>query len=223
MAQRRLVCGQSDGSKNISSDVRPKKMTPTASKWLLLLLLAAKMGHAELRFRENRRFKVVQFADLHFGENAWSTWGPEQDVKSLGVMDSILTEEQPDFIVFSGDQLTANNIGFQEKNATKYWNRVVSVAKAHGIPWAQVLGNHDDAPFEPHAHPEYHTSREELLRYDQTFDLSYTQCLFGGSNYVLYIKSPIGTHDWASLLMLDSGGGTRPGTIRVACSNTGEG
>ena len=182
---------------------------------LLLLKTVTKISHAELRFQENRKFKIVQFADLHFGEDAWTAWGPLQDVKSLRVMEKILVQEQPDFIVFTGDQLTANNIGFQEKNATKYWDQVVSVAQAHGIPWAHALGNHDDAPFEPDPHPEYHTSRDELLQHDQTFDLSYTQSLFGGSNYVLYIKAPIGTHDLASMLMLDSGGGTRPGNYSI--------
>lgn len=31
-------------------------------------------------------FKIALFADLHFGENAWTDWGPRQDVNSIKVI-----------------------------------------------------------------------------------------------------------------------------------------
>lgn len=44
-------------------------------------------------------FKIALFADLHFGENAWTVWGPRQDANSIKVMNTILDEETPgDFI-----------------------------------------------------------------------------------------------------------------------------
>ncbi|KAL6987211.1 hypothetical protein U1Q18_012962 [Sarracenia purpurea var. burkii] len=40
-------------------------------------------------------FKIALFADLHFGENAWTDWGPQQDVNSLKVMSTVLDNENP--------------------------------------------------------------------------------------------------------------------------------
>jgi len=46
----------------------------------------------------------------HFGENPESDWGPEQDRKSKIAMKKILDLEHPDFVIFTGDQLTAENM-----------------------------------------------------------------------------------------------------------------
>ncbi|KZV27326.1 putative inactive purple acid phosphatase 16-like [Dorcoceras hygrometricum] len=91
-------------------------------------------------------FKIALFADLHFGENAWTDWGPHQDVASAEVMSTVLDKEEPDFVVYLGDIITANNIMIE--NASLYWDEAVSPTRVRGIPWASVFGNHDDAPFE---------------------------------------------------------------------------
>ena len=116
-------------------------------------------------------FKIALFADLHFGESAWSDWGPLQDVNSIKVMSVVLDQETPgdttkliwslwifglrtlsiltwtaDFVVYLGDVITANNIAIG--NASLYWEEAISPTRARGIPWASVFGNHDDAPFE---------------------------------------------------------------------------
>ncbi|KAJ6749686.1 hypothetical protein OIU85_000331 [Salix viminalis] len=91
-------------------------------------------------------FKIALFADLHFGENAWTDWGPQQDVNSVKVMSSVLDDESPDFVIYLGDVITANNIPIA--NASLYWDEAISPTRARGIPWASIFGNHDDAPFE---------------------------------------------------------------------------
>ncbi|MCD7459271.1 putative inactive purple acid phosphatase 16 [Datura stramonium] len=91
-------------------------------------------------------FKIALFADLHFGEDAWTDWGPRQDANSIKVMSTVLDEEQPDFVVYLGDVVTANNIPIQ--NASLYWDQAISPTRDRGIPWASVFGNHDDMPFE---------------------------------------------------------------------------
>ncbi|CAL5431037.1 unnamed protein product [Camellia sinensis] len=91
-------------------------------------------------------FKISLFADLHFGENAWNDWGPQQDVNSLKVMSTVLDLENPDFVIYLGDVITANNMAIA--NATLYWDQAISPTKARGIPWSSLFGNHDDAPFE---------------------------------------------------------------------------
>ncbi|XVE61082.1 hypothetical protein DITRI_Ditri06bG0011400 [Diplodiscus trichospermus] len=98
-----------------------------------------------IRTRAGAPFKIALFADLHFGENAWTDWGPQQDVNSIKVMSSVLDNETPDFVVYLGDVITANNIPIA--NASLYWDQALSPTRSRGIPWASVFGNHDDAPF----------------------------------------------------------------------------
>eukprot|EP00268_Persea_americana_P002587 TRINITY_DN10798_c0_g1_i4.p1 TRINITY_DN10798_c0_g1~~TRINITY_DN10798_c0_g1_i4.p1 ORF type:complete len:204 (-),score=28.51 TRINITY_DN10798_c0_g1_i4:1422-1958(-) len=91
-------------------------------------------------------FKIALFADLHYGENAWTNWGPRQDIKSDRVMSLVLDQEKPDFVVFLGDIITANNVPIA--NASFYWDQAISPTRKRGIPWATIFGNHDDAHFE---------------------------------------------------------------------------
>lgn len=67
-------------------------------------------GGAEtsLRFSKDGTFQISIFEDLHFGENAWEQWGPQQDVKSTGVMNAILDAESPQLVVrLSTDERSA--------------------------------------------------------------------------------------------------------------------
>ncbi|KAH6779663.1 purple acid phosphatase 16 [Perilla frutescens var. hirtella] len=126
--------------------------------FICLSVLIAAVGAAEviaplrttpadnLRMREGASFKTAVFADLHFGENAWTEWGPRQDYNSVGVMSAVLDNEQPDFVIYLGDVITANNIMIE--NASLYWDQALSPTRARGIPWSSIFGNHDDAPFE---------------------------------------------------------------------------
>lgn len=91
-------------------------------------------------------FKIALFADLHYGENAWTDWGPQQDVNSGKVMSTILDQEVPDFVIYLGDVITGNNIPVA--NASLYWDQAISPTRSRGIPWATIFGNHDDAHFE---------------------------------------------------------------------------
>ncbi|XP_031096408.1 probable inactive purple acid phosphatase 16 [Ipomoea triloba] len=101
---------------------------------------------SRLQIRPGSPFKMALFADLHFGEDAWTDWGPRQDINSVKVMSTVLDQELPDFVVYLGDVITANNIPI--KNASLYWDQAISPTRARGIPWASVFGNHDDMPFE---------------------------------------------------------------------------
>ena len=58
-------------------------------------------GERYVQMRAGAAFKIAVFADLHFGENAWSDWGPDHDVNSVKVMNTVLDNETPtgDFII----------------------------------------------------------------------------------------------------------------------------
>ncbi|XP_068342170.1 probable inactive purple acid phosphatase 16 isoform X2 [Pyrus communis] len=196
------------------------------------------------QLRSTAPFKIALFADLHFGEDAWTHWGPLQDVKSIKVMSSVLDDETPDFVIYLGDVITANNIAI--KNASLYWDQAVSPTRARGVPWASVFGNHDDAafvwPIEWFSSPgipeirchvansscseECHfegTQRLELMKNEiERNTLSYSR--YGPkelwpsiSNYVLQLLSSDNPKSPVALLyFLDSGGGSYPEIISSA-------
>ncbi|KAF7025975.1 hypothetical protein CFC21_038118 [Triticum aestivum] len=198
---------------------------------------------APLRFGPGGRFKVALFADLHYGENAWTDWGPAQDAASDRVMATVLDAEKPDFVVYLGDLVTANNVPIP--NATLYRDRAISASRRRGLPWSTVFGNHDDMPFEwppewfsPAGIPPVHcppaasgcsfrgTPRIELMTAELNRDgadgLSRSmvgpQELWPGiSNYVLQVLSHEERQDPALLMyFLDSGGGSYPEVISSA-------
>ncbi|PIN21032.1 putative DNA repair exonuclease SIA1 [Handroanthus impetiginosus] len=199
-----------------------------------------------LRMLAGARFKIALFADLHFGEDAWTEWGPQQDLNSVRVMSTVLDKEQPDFVIYLGDVITANNIMI--KNASFYWDQAVSPTRARGIPWSSVFGNHDDAPFEwpmewfsvtgipqidcPASTATYSgdkecsfrgTTRLELMKGEiQQNTLSYSkqgpQNLWPSvSNYVLKLSSPNDSQKaMVYMYFFDSGGGSYPEVISSA-------
>ena len=56
---------------------------------------AAAAADRQVPMRAGAPFKIALFADLHFGENAWTDWGPVQDVNSIKVMNTVLDDETP--------------------------------------------------------------------------------------------------------------------------------
>jgi hypothetical protein len=89
----------------------------------------------------NSSLKIVQFADLHFGEEH------VKDRKTESVMREVLQIERPDLVVFSGDQISGYAIvGANERR--KYWYQALSVVSDAGVPFATLFGNHDDQQYQ---------------------------------------------------------------------------
>eukprot|EP00249_Psilotum_nudum_P006615 c19933_g1_i2 orf=141-1151(+) len=183
---------------------------------------------------KNEGFKIVLFADLHYGENAWQDWGPAQDRNSTCVMSYILDAEKPDFVIFLGDILTANNL--VSPNATSYWEQAVSATKERNIPWASVFGNHDDTAFVWPSEwfgisgvpgvsemDQYFrgVTRAELMRNDKKNILSLSmegpKVLWPSvSNFALEVASSDSLSTAVILYFLDSGGGSYPEVISAS-------
>lgn len=49
-------------------------------------------------FGQDGTFKLTVFADIHYGENPWDWWGPEQDVNTSRLMRNMLAMERPDYV-----------------------------------------------------------------------------------------------------------------------------
>jgi hypothetical protein len=188
-------------------------------------------------FNGKPSFKIAMFADLHFGENAWDDWGALQDVESSIVMSNVLDRELPDFVVYLGDLVTANNL--PNPNAAQHWQQALAPTVTRNIPWASVFGNHDDAPFVwnstwfgPSGSPIlpaatgsliYYqgTTRVDLMASDSSSQKSLSQAGPQGlwpsvSNFVIPIASSNAAGAAAIMYFLDSGGGSYPEVISAS-------
>ncbi|XP_062091243.1 probable inactive purple acid phosphatase 29 [Humulus lupulus] len=101
----------------------------------------------KLRFGSNGEFKILQVADMHFGDGKSTPCLdvlPSQakgcsDLNTSAFLHRMILAEKPNLIVFTGD----NIFGSDATDAAKSLNAAFAPAIASNIPWAAVLGNHD--------------------------------------------------------------------------------
>ncbi|GHH97782.1 metallophosphoesterase family protein [Neobacillus kokaensis] len=142
----------------------------------------------QLTFKQDGTFKIVQFTDLHW-EN-----GDDKDLETNRLMETILQEEKPDLVVFTGD-LIYSPASADPKAALR--GALEPVAKMD-VPWAAVLGNHDS---------EGDVTKEELLSVMQEYPLCLTESgdVSGVGNYVVRVLDSSGSKLVWALYFLDSG------------------
>ncbi|XP_064979679.1 probable inactive purple acid phosphatase 29 [Musa acuminata AAA Group] len=115
-----------------------------------------------LRFSGGRRgeFKILQVADMHYADGR-STGCldvfPNQtatcsDLNTTAFVYRVIRAERPDLVVFTGD----NIFGFDATDAAKSLDMAFAPAVTLELPWAAVLGNHDQ---------ESTLSREGVMRH----------------------------------------------------------
>ncbi|KAK4500529.1 hypothetical protein PRZ48_008718 [Zasmidium cellare] len=135
----------------------------------------------QLRFTREGTFQIAIFEDLHFGENAWDTWGPQQDINSVKVLNEVLDAENQQLVVLNGDLITGENA--YKNNATVKVDQIVGPIVQRGLPWASTYGNHDS---------DYNLSRSDILAREHRYSNALTtQMVFGRdagvSNYYLLV------------------------------------
>ncbi|MGL4853300.1 MAG: metallophosphoesterase family protein [Phocaeicola sp.] len=156
----------------------------------LLLLLAGSMGVTaqtkSLTFNANKKFKIVQFTDVH-----WVPNNPASE-EAGERMSEILDAEKPDLVIYTGDLIFA-------KPAADGLDRALEPAITRNIPFAVTWGNHDD---------EHDMTRAEITAYVQKKPgnvNSTVEGIHGITNYVLPIQGSTGKKEAAVLYVLDSG------------------
>lgn len=65
----------------------------------------------------------------HYGEEPSTIWGPIQDIRSTNLTGRILDWETPQLVIFTGDQLTAENM---YPNASVYVDMLVGPLVTRG-------------------------------------------------------------------------------------------
>lgn len=103
---------------------------------LLLLLVTLQQScllaqnDTTLRFREDGTFWIAQFTDLHLDP---SSPGKAQ---TLTILREIITREQPDLVVLTGDVVT-------RAPAAEGWRSIIRFFTEERQPYVVLLGNHD--------------------------------------------------------------------------------
>jgi len=160
------------------------------STFLCLLLLASislsSFAQEALQFSDSKKFKILQLTDTHY-----KTGSPKSEVV-IAMINEVLDMEQPDVVILTGDIITKSPV-------IKGWKAVTAPMVERRIPWAVVLGNHDD---------EQDLKRSEILlelneipfncaRYNTPGSL-------GTGNYILPVISSKGGESSAILYCMDS-------------------
>lgn len=155
---------------------------------LLLLMpgMECRAEKPELRFNAERKFKIVQFTDLHV------VWQDSRSDIAFERMNQVLDAEKPDMVVFTGDIIYS-------KPADKNLRKVLGVVSDRKIPFAITFGNHDN---------EQGLTNDELFKAAETLPYHLTVDevpeLPGTGNCVLEVKSSDGKSTAALLYCIDS-------------------
>ncbi|XP_044950412.1 probable inactive purple acid phosphatase 29 [Hordeum vulgare subsp. vulgare] len=140
------------------------RFLPSQPMLLLVLFVAADAagkGDGGLRFRrEDGTFKVLQVADMHYADGLSTPCKdvlPAQrpgcsDLNTTAFLYRVIRAENPDLVVFTGDNIFASD----STDAAKSMDAAIAPAIAMKLPWAAVLGNHDQ---------EGTLSREGVMRH----------------------------------------------------------
>ena len=127
-----------------------------------------------LKFRTDGTFKIVQFSDTEYMDDA-----ADLNERTADMMRTVMETEQPDLVVFAGDVIGS----LRCSNPEQSFRDVVSTIEAMKVPWVAIFGNHDS---------EAGITREQLM----DIQLSYSYCaaertaehISGVGNYVLRIQ-----------------------------------
>lgn len=111
--------------------------------------------------------------------DAWDSWGPQQDINTVKVINQVLDKESPQLVVLNGDLITGENT-FKE-NSTTYVDQIVGPLVKRNLTWASTYGNHDN---------DYNITGEGILKRERLWPNSRTRSMVPGpdagvTNYYL--------------------------------------
>lgn len=179
---------------------RLSKLLRTAACLALVLLFtlpAASAGEGErLRFPAGGKLKIAVFADLQTTQNV-----PGNLIANL---EAVLDEEDPDLVVFLGDQVEGKHpwvrLGDNESHVKRIIDQILAPVVERDIPFAVVFGNHDarDSGVDKETQMAYYRTFPGCLAEDEG------EALPGCGTYHLLYESADGSRPALNLYFLDS-------------------
>jgi hypothetical protein len=160
--------------------------------YLLIIFLCLGGFHSiaqknkNLKFNNNGEFKIAQFTDIHWDENA------DNSTETVAIIKNVIKTEKPDFIILTGDIVCY-------KPAREGWMSIAKTFSEAKISWGVLMGNHD---------PELDMTRQEI--YDFLKKQPYyigdigPKEIHGTGNFLVSIQSSKKDKIAATLYCLDS-------------------
>lgn len=122
-----------------------KKILSIALSLVMVFTFAFTGGAAEeekvLRFNEDGTFKILQINDTQ-------DVGDGVDERMIEFIEAALDKEQPDLVVFVGDQLSDVYPFGTAEDMTQAIKNIIAPLEERGIPFLVTLGNHDHDHFD---------------------------------------------------------------------------
>lgn len=95
----------------------------------------------KMRFREDGTFKIMQITDMQEI--------PAISKDTIALMERAILEEQPDLVVYTGDQIKGYGVTYKgkgeelEREVAQTIGKLLEPVTKRGIPFAVTFGNHD--------------------------------------------------------------------------------
>ena len=149
---------------------------------------------SRLKFGADGTFTIVQFNDTQDDEKT--------DRRTIELMEKVLDQEQPDFVVMNGDNITGGCDS--ELEMKQAMNNVVQPMERREIPWAITYGNHDED-----STPNSGMDEEDMLAfyrgYAHNLNDRSARGITGTGNMNLTIAGTDSAQPAFNLYLLDSG------------------
>lgn len=145
---------------------------------------------SELQFGADGKFKVMMISDTQ--DSIF------KDVAELKLIAASIEQEQPDLLVFSGDQLTDFYPGATVKGLKKCLSNIFDEIEKTGIPFLVTFGNHD------HDHEDIWPLEEQLAFYQQYSNCIVPEDRFGAGTYNVPVMSSDGKSIAFNVYMMDT-------------------
>lgn len=147
-----------------------------------------------LRFNDDGSFKIVQFTDTQDDEDI--------DPRTVQLIEKILDEEEPDLVVFTGDNIaggcqTAEDV----KTAINNFAQPVNDRK---IPWLITFGNHDEDSTDASG-VDKDEQLEIYMSYKYNLNKVGPEGVTGTGNMYKFVMSSTGSTPVFTIWALDSG------------------
>lgn len=145
----------------------------------------------ELKFNDNKSFKIIQFTDIHYIP------GNESSKESLALLGEAIDAEKPDLVVITGDLIW-------REPAKECLDEVLAPIVERNVPWTYILGNHDS---------ERDMTRDSIMLYATSKPNCYAQIgpddISGVGNYIIELKGSETDTVKSVLYFFDSGDYTK--------------
>lgn len=149
-------------------------------------------------FETDEDFKVLHLTDIHIGGGIWSK---DADKKAINAVAAMITAEDPDLVIVTGDISYA--IPTMGTINNRYAHEMfIRLMENLGVYWTVTFGNHDNEPY------NYHDRKYVANMYSNE---NLEKCLFmnspagvsGEGNHIINVKNSSG-EILQSLIMMDS-------------------